>query len=540
MALYGMIELRPYQAEGMAALWDYFQSGHTGNPCIAWPTGTGKSIIPAVFIKYVMGQWPGQRFLMITHVKELIQQNYDVLKLVWPNAPVSIYSAGLGLKNPAMPIVFGGIQSMCKNPAIFGHRDIIFIDEAHLINQHDTSMYKTFLATMKLINPLVKIIGMSATPFRMGWGRITDSFLDDQGKDGRLFTDIVHDITGIESFNRLIAEGYLAPLIPVRTHNELDISNVGMQNGEFIANQLQAAVDKKDINYKICQEIVAAGQNRRSWLVFASGIEHANHLSDLLNKFGIVAAAVHSKQKLEDNDNFIHAFKSGGIRAIVNYGKLTTGFNHPHIDYIPMVRPTMSVPLWVQMLGRGTRPAEGKNNCLVADYARNTPRLGPINDPVIPRRKGEKTGDIPVKICDNCGAYNHISARKCCQCGNEFVFQNKLVAKAGTDALLKSDLPIVEEYSVTYPTYAKKAKDGNPAYILVTYHCGLQAFREFIFPEGKGPHKHKYHMWWKQRANIPPPETVDEVMRHSKELLKPKKIAVWVNKKYPEVLRSEF
>ena len=93
-----MIELRPYQAEGLAALWDYFQAGHKGNPCIVWPTGTGKSIVPAIFIKYVMGQWPSQRFLMITHVKELIQQNYEVLKFVWANAPVSIYSAGLGLK----------------------------------------------------------------------------------------------------------------------------------------------------------------------------------------------------------------------------------------------------------------------------------------------------------------------------------------------------------------------------------------------------------------------------------------------------------
>jgi DNA repair protein RadD len=535
-----MIELRPYQAEGLTALWDYFAQGNKGNPLIAWPTGTGKSIVPAIWIRYVMGQWPNQRFLMITHVKELIQQNYDVLRMVWPNAPVSIYSAGLGLKNPAMPIVFGGVQSMCKHPAIFGWRDIIFIDEAHLINQHDTSMYKTFLSTMKLINPNVKIIGMSATPFRMGWGLITDPLVDEHGNDGRLFTDIVHDITEMESFNRLIAEGYISPLIPVRTHEELDITGVGVNGGEYIQSQLQAAVDKQDLNYKICQEITAVGANRRCWLTFASGIDHAEHLAENFRSFGISAAAIHSKQKSEYNDEAIKDFKNFKLRCIINYGKLTTGFNHPQIDYIPMVRATLSVPLWVQMLGRGTRPAEGKINCLVGDYARNTPRLGPINDPVIPRKKGEGVGDVPVKLCDSCGAYNHTRVQFCCQCGNEFQFRNKLVAKAGTQALLKSDIPEIIDYNVTYPTYAKKMGKSGGEYILVTYHCGAHAFKEFIFPEGKGSLKHKYHLWWRQRANIPPPETVDGVISHAKELMKPKTISVWANKKFPEVMRSEF
>ncbi len=488
-----------------------------------------------------MAQWPTHRFLMITHVSELIKQNYEVLKAVWPNAPVSIYSAGLGLKNPAMPIVFGGVQSMCKNPAIFGWRDIIFIDEAHLINQHDTSMYKTFLATMKLINPNVKVIGMSATPFRMGWGLITDSILDAEGKDGRLFTDIVHDISGIDSFNRLIAEGYLAPLIPLRTKEELDISGVGIQNGEFIANQLQTAVDKKDLNYKICQEIVKAGHDRKAWLIFSSGIEHAEHIAELLRSFGIKCECVHSKRKSEDNDTAIRQFKKGELRAIVNYGKLTTGFNYPAIDLIGMIRPTLSVPLWVQMLGRGTRPTEGKLNCLVLDFAKNTLRLGPINDPCIPKKKGAGAGDVPVKLCDACGAYNHTRVQFCCQCGAEFQFRNKLVAKAGSEDLLRGDYPIIEDYGVTYPVYAKKdGKDGKAPYILVTYHCGAHAFKEFVFPQGKGPHKHKYHVWWKQRANIPPPETVDEILKHTKELAKPKRIAVWVNKKHPEVMRAEF
>lgn len=546
-----MIELRSYQAEGLAALWDYYLQGNKGNACLAWPTGTGKSIVPAVFIKYVMAQWPRQRFLMVTHVKELIQQNYEVLKYVWPNAPVSIYSAGLKLKNAAMPIVYGGIQSMNKHPSLFGHRDIAFVDEAHLINADDSSMYKTFFATMRLINPNLKIIGLTATPFRMGWGLITDPLLGEDGKDKRLFTDIVHDVTGVENFNRLIAEGYLSPLIPLRTKEELDISGVQVVKGEFVASQLQLAVDKQEITHNALKELVAAGKNRKSWLIFASGIEHAEHIAETLATFGITCAAVHSKQKAEFNDQAIKAFKGNTLKAIANYGKLTTGFNHPQIDLIGMLRPTMSVPLWVQMLGRGTRPAEGKKNCLVLDFAKNTIRLGPINDPAIPRKKGEGTGDVPVKLCEACGAYNHARVQFCCQCGAEFIFKNKLVAKSGKEELLRSDLPVVEEFAVTYPIYSKYQKEGKPPCLKITYYSGMQAFTEFQFPENPHPlQKKKFKDWWKSRHIIDPPMSVDAALQHTGSLRMPKKIHVWMNKTYkdkngrnrtsPEILKAEW
>ena len=150
----------------------------------------------------------------------------------------------------------------------------------------DHHVYQTFLAAMKLINPNVKIIGMSATPFRMGLGYVTD---------GSIFTDIIHDITNLDNFNRLISEGYLSPLIPLRTRTELDISNVGIRNSEYIPGQLQAAVDKDEITKAALREVIAAGENRKSWLIFSSGIEHAEHIADCLNSFGIECAAIHSK-----------------------------------------------------------------------------------------------------------------------------------------------------------------------------------------------------------------------------------------------------
>jgi DNA repair protein RadD len=526
-----MIQLRPYQEDGIEAIWNYFCKDK-GNPLIAWPTGVGKSIIPAIFIQRVMHHWASQKFLLLTHVSELIKQNAEVLQYVWPNAPLGIFSAGLKKKQPFFPIVYAGIQSAIKDPARFGHRDIIFIDEAHLISEDESSQYLTFLATMKLINPNIKIIGMTATPFRMGMGMLTD---------GGLFTDIIHDLTGVDEFNRLIAEGYLSPLIPKRTKVELDITNVGMSRGEFIGSQLQSAVDKAEITYAGLREAVELGRDRKSWLIFSSGVEHADHIAAMLTSFGIDCVAVHSKKSADHNEQTIKHFKSNSLRAIVNYSKLTTGFNHPNIDLICDFRPTMAIPLHIQKLGRGTRPSDGKSNCLVLDFARNIPRLGPINDPVIPRKRGESGGDVPIKICEACGTYNHARVRYCTNCGNEFEFKIKIVAKAGTTEIIRSDIPVVEYFDVDYAIYAKKQKDpAKSAYIQASYFCGLRKFNEFVFPEAAKYGKHLFHQWWMQRHSSNPPVSTDEALKYVSELRCPKRIRVWVNKKYPEVLSAEY
>ncbi len=526
-----MITLRKYQEDALTAIWNYFIEGNTGNPIICWPTGTGKSVLPAVFIERIMKIYPTQRFMLITHVKELIEQNAEVLKIVWPTSPLGIYSAGLKLRDIAYPIIYAGIQSAIKRPMVFGHRDIIFIDEAHLVNQEESSMYQTFLATMRLINPRLKIIGMTATPFRMGQGLIID--------DG-IFTDIIHDLTGVNGFNKLIADNYLCPLIPVRTRTELDISNVGIRNHEFIPGQLQGAVDKQEITYAALKEAINVGANRKSWLIFSSGIEHAEHIAAMLTSFGVDCAAVHSKQKAEYNDAAIRAFKSNKLRSIVNFSKLTTGFNHPDIDFIIDLRPTMSIPLHVQKLGRGTRPVPGKENCLVADHARNVPRLGPINDPIIPRKKGEKPGDPPVKLCEHCGAYNHASVRICCQCDAEFHFKVKIVPKAGHEEIIKSDLPVIKNFDVKRVVYLPHQKTGSPPCMKIQYYTGLQMFQEFIMFEHGGLMSKRARDWWRQVHKSEPPKTTQEALKHTSELKPPRKIRVWCNKKYPEVLSREF
>lgn len=531
-----MIKLRYYQQDALDAIYQYFMTGNTGNPLIGLPGGTGKSILPGAFMQGILRQWPNQRFLMITHVKELIEQNANELLNIWPEAPLGIYSAGLKSKQTAQPIIYGGIQSMIKHPDWFGHRDIAFVDEAHLVSDEESSSYQTFFAFMKLINPRLKIVGMSATLYRMGMGMITQN---------KLFTDVVYDKTSLEGFNELLAAGYMCPLIPFRTKTELDISGVSIAKGEFVATQLQGAVDKAEITYKALQEMVNAGHKRNSWLIFASGIEHAEHIAEQLGAFGIDCAPVHSKRPSDYNDAAIKAFKSNKLRAIVNYGKLTTGFNHPGIDLIGMLRPVLSVPLWVQMLFRGTRPAPGKTNCMVLDFARNTLRLGPINDPVIPKMKRGEAGDMPIKICEACGAYNHTRVTNCCNCDAEFTFAVKIIDKPGTEELLRvvalEQTPIIEQFTVLNVRYEKHpGKFGKPPTIKTTYYTTGLAFKEYICLEHSGMAGKIARDWWRRRHKEEPPATIDAALTKIAELRCPRFIRVHVNKTHPEILSCEM
>ena len=539
-----MMQLRYYQTECVNAFFNYFYSGKKGNPVGALPTGTGKSIIIAEFVKQALTNWPGQRFMMITHVKELISQNASKLLKIWPTAPLGIYSAGLNQRDIALPIIFAGVASVNSNIEQFGHRDIIIVDECHTISTNEASMYQKVINGLKAINPNLKVIGLSATPFRIGQGMITD---------GGLFTDIAYDVTSLNEFNRLISEGFISRLIPKRTATQLDVEQVKITNGDFNSHELQEAVDVDAITYAAITELMESGYSRNCGLIFTSGIKHCEHVTAAIQSFGETATFVHSKMPTKERDQRLLDYKAGKYKYIVSNGVLTTGFDHPPIDIIGMLRPTMSAGLWVQMLGRGTRPYSWlvehqyiapfnyvKENCLVLDFAGNTRRLGPINDPVKPRKKGQKTGDAPIRICPECGVYNHASARHCCECGFEFPIHNKLFAVAGTEELIKSDLPVEEIFDISRVIYFKHVKIGSPPSIKASYYSGLKKFDEFVCFEHSGYPGKRAIAWWNQRTDKPAPTTVDEALSVISHLKCPSRIRVWTNKKYPEITGYEF
>lgn len=559
-----MITDRSYQTEAVQSIWNYF-GAQSGNPVIAMPTGTGKSIVIARFLQSIFNSYPNQKVMILTHVKELIQQNYEKLQMVWDMCPAGVYSAGLNSRDTINPIIFAGIASVAKRYAEFGHVDLVLIDEAHLVSPADATMYQSFLAGLQLKNPYLKVIGLTATPWRLGHGKLTDPHVNRKGEEEpSLFTDFCFDITGLEAFNRLIAEGFLIPLIPKRTKTVLSVDGVHMRGGEFIEKELQTAVDKDELTFAALQEAMELGENRRKWLIFASGTDHADHIGEMLSTLGVPTGVVHSKR--EGRDQTIRDFKAGRLRAVVNNNVLTTGFDDPEIDLIICLRPTASAVLWVQMLGRGTRPlyapgydlndiggrldaiqASGKTNCLVLDYAGNTKRLGPINDPVVPRRKGQGGGEAPVKCCEACNTWVHASLRFCDTvldsgevCGHEFKFETKLKQGAGSDELIKGDMPVVEVFAVEHVTVAQHTKVGAPPMMKVSYFCGFQKFDEYVCPEHKNFASRKARQWWKARTDTPMPETTEQAMELVADLPVPTHLRVWINKKYPEILATCF
>jgi len=361
------ITLRPYQGAAIQGIYNYFYD-HTGNPLIVIPTAGGKSLVMASFVEGVLKAYPDQRILIVTHVKELIEQNHDELKGLWPEAPAGIYSAGLKQRDIHAGILFAGIQSIHKRVYDVQQCDLVLIDEAHLIPRDSNTMYRRFLGELKRLNPMMKVIGFTATPFRL------DSGLLHEGEDA-IFTDIAYEV----SVRELIDLGFLAPLVSKRMVTTLDVSEVGTRGGEFIAKDLEAAVDQESITESAVSEIVSFGAERQSWLVFCAGVDHAHHVRDAIRRRGIRCETIVGDTPSAEREAIIKAFKAGEIRCLTNANVLTTGFNTPGVDLIAMLRPTKSAGLYVQIVGRGCRLAPGKANCLVLDFAGNIERHGPID-----------------------------------------------------------------------------------------------------------------------------------------------------------------
>jgi DNA repair protein RadD len=550
------LQPRDYQVWGVQAFIKCLNEEPDENPLIAMPTGTGKSVVIAMILEWLMSQYPHMRIMVLTHVKELIKQNYDKLIDLWPQAPAGIYSSGLNRREHQHPCTFAGIASVAKRAQLFGHVNLVLVDEAHLVSPEGKAMYQQFFAELRKINPNVRIGGLTATPWRLGQGKITD--------EGGLFTKVCFDMTGMEAFNWLLEQGYLLPPVPRPATIMLNTDNVHMRGGEFIAHELQTAVNKEEITEKAVQEMIAMGEaeNRHHWMVFAAGVEHSDAVCDAFLRHDIPAVSIHSKMGDKARDDAIRDYKLGKYKVAVNNNVLTTGFDFPGIDMIGMLRPTASTVLWVQMLGRGTRPAfvdgwdlntqegrlasisaSGKQNCRVLDFAGNTRRLGPINDPVVPRKKGEGGGEAPVKECPGCGNYVHASLRLCCYCPHEFPIETKLKQAASTVELIKSkDVPVVDVFKIDHITYGKHCKAGVPDMMKVTYYTSNnKAFNEYVCFEHDNYAGKRARQWWRERSAQPFPDSTEDALVNAAHAVKAAThLSVWTNKKYPEIMGACF
>jgi DNA repair protein RadD len=402
------MNLRPYQKRAIDDLYAWFRDGGVGNPCLVLPTGAGKSHIVAALCEDALTQWPETRVLMLTHVKELIEQNAAKLRAHWPGAPMGIYSASVGRRQLGEPITFAGIQSIRKRAADVGHVDLVIIDEAHLVSHKDEGGYRDFLRDLAAINPALRVVGLTATPYRLGHGMID--------QDGALFSALIEPV----SIDELVHQGHLVRLRSKWTEFGLDTEGVHTRGGEYIESELQAAVNTPEQNTRTVRETIALAGSRKSWLFFCCGVDHARDVCEVLREEGIAADCVTGDTPKKERERIIDAFKRGELRALTNANVLTTGFDHPGVDLIAMMRPTLSPGLYVQMAGRGLRVAPGKADCLVLDFAGVIETHGPILDVRPPNKAKKGTGEAPVKVCDACNELVHPTCRVCPSCGHEF------------------------------------------------------------------------------------------------------------------------
>jgi|694.fasta_scaffold39928_5 DNA repair protein RadD len=399
--------LRDYQRRALDMLNDWFVRHPNGHPVIEMPTGSGKSHVIAAFCQETLAEWPETRILMLTHVRELIEQNAAKMREYWPNAPLGIYSAGLRQRDASQSIIFGGVQSLARKVDEIGRVDLLIVDEAHRIPTQSQGQYRTLIDGLTAINPRLRVIGLTATPYRLGHGMLTDepSLFD---RDG-----LIVPVTYME----LMKAGHLARLTCKRTSITYDLSDVRKRGGEYVEEDLDAAVNNLKTNEEVAAEIIRRAECRRSWIVFAVSVAHAYGLRDALRARGATAETVVGETPSAERADILAAFKAGEITAITNANVLTTGFDAPNVDLIAACRPTLSTSLYVQMLGRGTRTAEGKADCLVLDFAGVISTHGPFDDPK-PRKPGKKGGEAPVKVCPECDELVHLSVMICPNCGH--------------------------------------------------------------------------------------------------------------------------
>lgn len=524
------MQLRPYQVEAIRALWTSWRENPKAAPLLVLSTGSGKSCVISAIIAQISAKTATRRFLIVTHTKEIVRQNSEDLQRLMPNEQIGIYSAGLGSKR-IQRVTFANVQSIykvAKNLTV----DLLIIDEAHLVSKDDASMYQKLVRNLQEKNPNVRIMGLTATPMRMDQGSLI--------AEGSTFTEIAYEV----SIKELIEQGYLSPLISM-AKKAVDLSGVKTSGYDYNQGDLQFAFNKQDIIDAQVKEIIAAGAERKHWLIFCSGIEHAEAVTATLQTANIPASFVTGDMPNMIRDSIINRFTTGEFRALCNVGVLTTGFNFKPIDLVVLLRATKSASLYIQCVGRGTRTAEGKHNCMVLDFGGNIERHGPIDLIKIGAKKERKAESsvAPHKKCPICDCVVPIGVKVCPSCDYPYPEPAaELEVKASTASIVSEPYDkskLIYEVEINNRIFARnKGKFPKPDCFRVTYSASLRKYDDYFCLEHSGfPRRMAEKKWLAAGGQLPVPRTVTEALDRTSELPHVVKIKVDDNNgRFPEIL----
>lgn len=391
-----MYTLRPYQQEAVDATIQHFNK--CNDPAIiTLPTGAGKSLVIAGLAKTALG-----RVLVLAHVKELVEQNHQ--KYESYNIKAGIYSAGLKRKDIADKVIFSSIQSLVHaDDSFYAGFTIVIIDECHRVNMETDTQYAKVLNKLKSSNASICILGLTATPYRLSVGWIYEFHYrgEIRSRDEKFFKKCIYEL----SLKYMIDHNHLTPPIqidsPVACY-DFDALFERTEGRTITEEDLALALkDQKRITPSIMKNIVDLSQDRQGVMIFTSTIKHAIELLQYLPKD--ITRVVIGDTPNTERDMVIADFKSKKVKYLINVSVLTTGFDAPHVDLIALLRPTKSIGLYQQIVGRGLRLSPGKKDCLVLDY---TGLNYDIFRPIIDNKRPSKES-VPVEIvCPACGLLN--------------------------------------------------------------------------------------------------------------------------------------
>lgn len=499
-----MLTLRPYQQDAKEAVYRHLHS-RDDNPCVVIPTAGGKTPVMASICKDAVTLWGG-RVLVLAHVKELLEQTADKLTQVCSEVKFGIYSASLKRRDTEESVIIAGIQSVFRRACELDRFDLVIVDEAHLISPDGEGMYQTFLGEARVVNPALRVIGFTATPFRL--------------KDGPLCTPegILNQVCYEVGVRELIRDGFLCPLVTKSGINKVDTSQLHLRAGEFVADEVEQLMDHDQLVASACGEIVAYASERNAVLIFASGIRHGQHVVRVLaEQHRLECGFVTGETPVAERDAILKRFRAGQLKYLCNVNVLTTGFDAPHIDCVVLLRPTASAGLYYQMVGRGFRLHESKRDCLVLDFGGNVLRHGPV-DTLRAMEKGATGGSAPAKECPECFALVATGYAICPQCGYRFPPPQRQQHEAqATSAGILSGQETTTKHRVKdvrfYVHTKRGAMDDAPKTLRVEYQIGLNSsISEYICFEHQNFARQHAIDWWQKRSPDPVPATSERAI----------------------------
>ena len=462
-------QLRDYQQQCVTAIVHFFR--RSSEPAVVvLPTGAGKSLVISELARLAKG-----RVLVLAHVKELVEQNCN--KYQQYGLEAGIFAAGLGLKQASQQVIFASIQSVSRNLDQFADSfSLLVIDECHRVPDDENSSYRQVITHLQQYNPGIKILGLTATPYRLGSGFIYQYHSRGlvRSEQPTFFRWCIFELP----IRHLLALNYLTPArvldAPVLSYDFSGLKPA--TGGSYREQDLALVIDKsRRVTPQIVAQIQQYAETKLGVMIFAATTNHAKEILALLPAEN--AALILASTPSHEREALIQAFKQQQLKYLVNVSVLTTGFDAPHVDLIAILRPTESVSLYQQIVGRGLRLFPGKVECLVLDYAGNmydlySPEIGspPANSdaeqvtvpcPLCNFRntfwgKVDDRGHVlehygrrcqgfqldehgkpkhcgfrfVCKFCPECGAEQDIAARQCQQCQTVLVDPDKKLREA--------------------------------------------------------------------------------------------------------------